>query len=98
MTDFQSAFDAKLTLFNVKEKKSEKAPDKTGSIEIELSEAMKLADYLTAHPGEEGYGGKTVIKIPVSAWDQRAPSGTEYISGKVWAKKPEPTVNDVPVF
>jgi len=98
MTDFQSAFDAKLTLFDVKEKKSEKAPDKTGSIEIELSEAMKLADYLTAHPGEEGYGGKTVIKIPVSAWDQRSSSGTEYISGKVWAKKPEPTVNDVPVF
>lgn len=89
MADFQSAFDAKLTLFDVKEKKSDKAPDKTGSVEIELSEAMKLAEYLTAHPGEEGYGGKTVIKIPVSAWNQCSTTGTEYISGKLWAKKPE---------
>ena len=89
MSDFESAFDAKFTLFDVKEKKSDRAPDKTGSLELELSEAMKLAEYLTAHPGEEGYGGKTVIKIPVSAWNQRSQSGTEYISGKLWAKKPE---------
>ena len=89
MSDFESAFDAKFTLFDVKEKKSDRAPDKTGSLEIELSEAMKLAEYLTAHPGEDGYGGKTVIKIPVSAWNQRSQSGTDYISGKLWAKKPE---------
>lgn len=89
MSDFESAFDAKFTLFDVKEKKSDRGPDKTGSLELELSEAMKLAEYLTAHPGEDGYGGKTVIKIPVSAWNQRSQSGTEYISGKLWAKKPE---------
>ena len=92
MSDFESAFDAKFTLFDVKEKKSDRAPDKTGSLELELSEAMKLAEYLTAHPGEEGYGGKTVIKIPVSAWNQRSQSGTDYISGKLWAKKPERNV------
>ncbi len=89
MSDFESAFDAKFTLFDVKEKKSDRAPDKTGTLELELSEAMKLAEYLTAHPGEDGYGGKTVIKIPVSAWNQRSQSGTDYISGKLWAKKPE---------
>ena len=98
MSDFQSAFDAKLTLFDVKEKKSEKAPDKTGSIEIELSEAMKLADYLTAHPGESGYGGKTVIKIPVSAWNTESKNGLRYLYGSIWAKKPESTVNDKPIF
>jgi hypothetical protein len=52
MSDFQSAFDAKFTLFDVKEKKSERAPDKTGSIEIELDQAMKLAEWLTSQPGE----------------------------------------------
>ena len=92
MSDFESAFDAKLTLFDVKQKKSDKAPDKTGTVEIELSEAMKLAEYLTAHPGEDGYGGKTVIKIPVSAWNQCSTTGTEYISGKLCAKKPERNV------
>lgn len=92
MSDFESAFDAKLTLFDVKQKKSDKAPDKTGTVEIELSEAMKLAEYLTAHPGEDGYGGKTVIKIPVSAWNQCSTTGTEYISGKLWAKKLERNV------
>ena len=96
MADFESAFDAKFTLFDVREKKSERGPDKTGTLEIELSEAMKLAEYLTAHPGEDGYGGKTVIKIPVSAWNSRSQSGTEYINGKVWAKKPEQ--NTAPMF
>ena len=89
MSDFESAFDAKFTLFDVKEKKSDRGPDKTGSIEIELNEAMKLAEWLTAQPGEDGYGGTTVIKIPVSAWDAQAKSGTKYINGKVWAKKSE---------
>ena len=96
MADFESAFDAKFTLFDVREKKSERGPDKTGTLEIELSEAMKLAEYLTAHPGEDGYGGKTVIKIPVSAWNSRSQSGTEYINGKIWAKKPDHT--SAPVF
>ena len=97
MADFESAFDAKFTLFDVREKKSERGPDKTGTLEIELSEAMKLAEYLTAHPGEDGYGGKTVIKIPVSAWNALSQSGTEYINGKIWAKKPDPS-NAAPVF
>ena len=89
MSDFQSAFDAKFTLFDVKEKKSERAPDKTGSIEIELDQAMKLAEWLTSQPGEVGYGGTTVIKIPVSAWNAQSKTGTSYINGKVWAKKSE---------
>ena len=89
MSDFQSAIDAKFTLFDVKEKKSERGPDKTGSIEIELSEAMKLAEWLTAQPGEEGYGGTTVVKIPVSGWNAESKTGTRYINGKVWAKKAE---------
>ena len=89
MSDFQSAFDAKFTLFDVKEKKSERAPDKTGSIEIELDQAMKLAEWLTAQPGEEGYGGTTVVKIPVSGWNAESKTGTRYINGKVWAKKAE---------
>ena len=97
MADFESAFDAKFTLFDVREKKSERGPDKTGTLEIELSEAMKLAEYLTAHPGEDGYGGKTVIKIPVSAWNALSQSGIEYINGKIWAKKPDPS-NAAPVF
>jgi len=97
MADFESAFDAKFTLFNVQEKKSERAPDKTGSIEIELGEAMKLAEYLTGHPGEEGYGGKTVIKIPLSAWDAESQTGKRYINGKIWAKKPEPSTAQ-PIF
>ena len=89
MSDFQSAFDAKFTLFDVKEKKSDRGPDKTGSIEIELNEAMKLAEWLTAQPGEDGYGGTTVIKIPVSAWNAESKSGTKYIDGRIWAKKSE---------
>ena len=89
MSDFQSAFDAKFTLFDVKEKKSDRGPDKTGSIEIELSEAMKLAEWLTAQPGEEGYGGTTVVKIPVSGWNAESKTGTRYINGKVWTKKAE---------
>jgi len=89
MSDFESAFTAKFSLFDAKEKKTEKSPDKTGSIEIELGEAMKLADYLAGHPGEPGYGGKTVIKIPLNAWNTESKDGLRYIYGSVWAKKPE---------
>ena len=96
MSDFQSAFDAKFTLFDVKEKKSERGPDRTGSIEIELDQAMKLAEWLTSQPGEDGYGGTTVIKIPVSAWNAQSKTGTSYINGKVWAKQTESTAT--PIF
>jgi hypothetical protein len=97
-TPFESAFTAKFSLFDVDIKKSEKSPDKTGSIEIEIDEAMKLAEYLTAQPGEPSYGGKTVIKIPVSAWNTESKNGLRYLYGSVWAKKPESTVNDKPIF
>ena len=98
MSDFQSAFDAKFTLFDVKEKKSERGPDRTGSIEIELDQAMKLAEWLTSQPGEDGYDGTTVIKIPVSAWNAQSKTGTSYINGKVWAKKAEGTSAPSPIF
>ena len=98
MSDFQSAFDAKFTLFDVKEKKSERGPDRTGSIEIELDQAMKLAEWLTSQPGEDGYGGSTVIKIPVSAWNAQSKTGTSYINGKVWEKKAEGATASNPIF
>jgi hypothetical protein len=95
---FESAFIGQISLFANKNKKHEKSPDKTGTIELELSEAMKLAEYLTAHPGEQNYAGKTVVKLAINAWDKRSEGGTEYVGGTVWAKKPEAGVNDVPVF
>ena len=98
MSDFQAAFNATFTLFDAKEKRNEKSPDKTGVLEIELEQAMRLAEYLTAHPGEKNYQGNDVIKIALSAWDSRSNSGLEYIRGTVWAKKPESTVNDEPLF
>lgn len=98
MSDFQTAFNATFTLFDAKEKRSEKSPDKTGILEIELEQALRLAEYLTAHPGEKNYQGNDVIKISLSAWDSRSKDGLEYIRGTVWAKKSESTVNDQPPF
>jgi hypothetical protein len=50
MSDFQSAFDAKFTLFDVKGKEVGACSRQTGSIEIETGpshEAGRMADFST---------------------------------------------------
>ena len=97
MPQYENAFVGKLTMFDAKEKKSERSPDKTGNIEIELSEAMKLAEWLMAQPGESNYNGDPVVKINLVAWNRESQKNPDFkfISGLISAQKKENTSDSV---
>ena len=97
MPQFENAFVGKLTMFDAKEKKSERSPDKTGNIEIELAEAVKLAEWLMAQPGEDNYNGDPVVKINVVAWIRQSQKNPEFkfISGLISAQKTETASDSV---
>lgn len=76
-------FAGRFSLFPAKEKKTEKSPDYSGALELSLDQAMALADWLTAQPGEDGYNGETVVKIRLAGWKARSKGGLNYVNGKV---------------
>lgn len=81
MTDFSGNF----SLFPAKEKRSDKSPDYTGTIELPLDQAMALADWLTGQPGEQAYNGETVVKIRLAGWKATSKNGMAYLNGKISA-------------
>jgi len=83
------AFQGKFSLFPAKEKKSEKSPDHTGSIELPIDQAMKLAEWLTAQPGEESWNGEQVIKIRIAGWASESKNGLAYIRGSMSPPQPQ---------
>ena len=93
-------FKGNLSLFPVKEKRSDKSPDMSGTIELTLDQAMAMAEWITAQPGEEGYGGTTVVKLRIAGWEKTSRNGKNYISGLVSAPQPATQNNtaDDPVF
>lgn len=93
MPQYENAFVGKLTIFQAKEKKSDRSPDKTGAIELDLPEAMKLAEWLMAQPGEKNYNGDPVVKINVAAWDRTSQKNPDFhfISGVISGRKTEST-------
>ena len=85
---YENLFSGRLVLFNNSEKKSEKSPDMSGTVEFTLEGAMALTEWITAQKGEENYAGDIVIKIPVSAWHRESKKGTGFISGQISVAKP----------
>jgi hypothetical protein len=93
---FENAFTGRLVLFNNQQKKSDKSPDMSGSVEFSLQDAMALADWITGQGGEENYKGEKVIKVPVSAWHTQSKNGTGFISGQMAAQKIQTEVDEIP--
>lgn len=81
-------FNGKFSLFPAREKKSEKSPDYTGTLELSLDQAMALADWLTSQPGETGYNNETVIKVRLAGWKATSRNGMAYLNGKVSPPNP----------
>ena len=78
MAQFENAFQGYFSLLKNKFKEAEKHPDYKGSIDFPLEEAMKLAEWLMAQPGEENFKGDTVVKVPLAAWDKEAQKNPEF--------------------
>lgn len=76
-------FQGRFSIFPAQEKKSEKSPDHTGAIEVPLDQAMKLAEWITAQPGEADWKGEQVIKIRLAGWSKEMKDGRQYVSGFV---------------
>ena len=85
---YENLFQGRLVLFTNNEKRSEKSPDMSGSIEFELPDALAFAEWVTSQPGEDNYAGEKVIKVPVSAWNRESKKGTDFISGQMSVSKP----------
>ena len=49
---YENLFQGRLVLFTNNEKRSEKSPDMSGSIEFELPDALAFAEWVTSQPGE----------------------------------------------
>lgn len=77
-----SDFNANFSLFPTKEKKSEKSPDFTGTIEIPVSELTALRAHLSTEP-ETNWKDEPVIKVRIAGWKAESKSGLNYINGRV---------------
>ena len=74
--------NASFSLFPVREKKSEKSPDVTGSIEISVDQLNDLISHLGTEP-EQNYKGEAVVKLRIAGWNATSKAGVQYINGKV---------------
>ena len=89
------AFQAKLSLFPVREKKNEKGPDQTGTIEISQDQVAALRSYLMSAETEDDWQGNPVVKLSVSTWTSEMKDGRKYMKGQV--KPPyKPPVDSAP--
>ena len=78
MSDFNSNF----SLFPVQEKRKEKSPDFSGTIEIPVDQIDSLIAHLGTKP-ESNYKDEPVVKLRVAGWKTESKSGKNYVNGKV---------------
>lgn len=76
-------FEARWSLFQTKEKKSEMSPDFAGNIELPVSEVSNFLEYLKEAEHIEDYKGNRVIKFRLAGWSNQSKKGKQYQSGKV---------------
>ena len=76
-------FQANLTIFPVKSKKSERSPDNSGTLEIKESELQSFIRFLNTCDREENYKGDSVIKLSVNTWAKQMRDGRPYMQGNV---------------
>lgn len=87
-------FNAKLSIFPVKEKTKDNAPDHTGAIEIAKSEVAALREYLMTAETVDDWQGNPIVKLSVSTWINEMKDGRKYLKGQV--KPPYKPENDAP--
>ena len=99
MAQFENAFQGYFSLLKNKFKEAENHPDYKGSIDFPVEEAMKLADWIVAQPGEADWKGDTVVKVPIVGWNKEGKRNPDFkfIGGTCSALKQENTsVSDTP--
>ena len=75
-------FNSNFSLFPAQEKKSEKSPDFSGTIEIPVDQINSLVGHLGTKP-EANWKDEPVVRLRVAGWNTKSRSGKEYVNGKV---------------
>ena len=83
--------NASFSLFTATEKKKERSPDYSGTIEIPVDQVDALIAHLGTQP-ENNYRDEPVLKLRVAGWNATSKGGKEYINGKV--SKPLPPMDN----
>jgi len=78
MADLNASF----SLFPSKEKKSERSPDFSGTIEVSVDQIDALVAHLGTAP-EANYKGDNVVKLRIAGWNAESKGGMKYINGKI---------------
>jgi len=77
-------FSFRFSLFKQTEKSNEKAPDQTGTLEIQRSQLPAFVNWLRNQKPEQNYAGDDVVKLRVAGWDTTSEkTGRSYLSGRV---------------
>ena len=72
----------RFSLFNTKEKKSERSPDMSGDIEIPMNQLDELRKHFTS-PAVMNYKDEPVIKLRIAGWNTESKNGVKYINGLI---------------
>ena len=78
MADLNASF----SLFPAKEKKSERSPDYSGTIEVSVDEIDALVAHLGTAP-ENNWKDEKVVKLRIAGWSAESKAGMKYINGKI---------------
>jgi uncharacterized protein (DUF736 family) len=77
-----SELNASFSLFPTQEKRSERSPDYSGSIEIPVADIDALVAHLGTQP-EANWRDRDVIKLRIAGWKATYKGGKTYLNGKI---------------
>ena len=77
-----SELNASFSLFPTQEKRSERSPDYSGSIEIPVADIDALVAYLGSQP-EANWRDEPVVKLRIAGWKATSKGGKGYLNGKI---------------
>ena len=74
--------NASFSLFPTQEKRSERSPDYSGSIEIPAADIDALVAHLGTQP-ESNWRDEPVVKLRIAGWKATSKGGKTYLNGKI---------------
>ena len=77
-----SELNASFSLFPTQDKRSERSPDYSGSIEIPVADIDALVAHLGTQP-EPNWRDEDVIKLRIAGWKATTKTDKSYLKGKI---------------
>ena len=74
--------NASFSLFPTKEKRSERSPDYSGTIEIPVADINALVAHFGTQP-ESNWRDEPVVKLRIAGWKATSKGGKSYVNGKI---------------